>query len=1185
MTPNSPKQRSRIWTGLAFLILIGLCLVAVRRFGGDRSENFESAARANMRGVGLMDQFQYASAAEAFKEASELAPTWVSAKINLGIALYNLGGGSTDDAGKETDLQAAIRIFKDVLKTEPDNIHGHYNLGVVLLYLNELDDAKLHFTRVTELDPKDAHGWLLRARCFADASDSAEAKGYFEKALALNPYLNAARYSIAQHRLTDDATRTKLLNEFNELMLGNSDVEYVEKYTDMGRYSFVIGKLGGKPNSISQIPMFQPSPMPIPKLDDTLVADASKFKHIFDRFGTSIVRFDFNRDGRIDLLLFDTKHGLNLWENQGEAGFVAAEKNLGLPAAVPCVSAAVGDYDNDSWPDLALSSGKGIQLYRNIEGKRFEDVSKLAQLDQLTGLFLGVSWADIDLDGDLEMILCQATSKPVTEAIKLTADNSGSVIIMSNVGVSAPFVRGNAPPLSTAFIREKRFDSLGIKGTAIGCIITDIDGDLDLDLVLLLDGQKPKTIINDRLMRFSIGSELPGVEASSWIGGMVIDVNQDEQSDLWLFRDNQPPVLLVSTRDDPDVDLATRFKVTSHPAPMMKQAQLVDLDLDGRFDLVGLESNGSLVLLQAEGDGKFSRKEAFGDAATKPGFAEGFAIFEVGGDCHEDLISINFKREVNHFKNAGNGNSAIKVALSGIRERREPGAGRVLRANADGIGTRLSAQADQVRSTIEYTTNSAGLGQSLTPITLGIGKANQADVLRLRWPDAMIQAELNQRACEVLLITENNRKPTSCPVLLVWDGKQFRYITDFLGAGALGESGPDGSIRMPRPEESVRIDPGLMQPRDGKFVLKITEPMDEVLFLDSVQLHAIEHPKGFQVFPDERFATSGPQPSQLPIVFENSKMLFPKTAFNHRGEDIKELLLHRDGKRVSDFAKRSWLGYAEEHFVELNFGESLQSLPAKSPVYLILAGWTDYPFPESIYAATQAGVLTLGPTLEQKQSDGTWKVLDDLGFPAGLPRVMVKDVSGKIDSSQGKLRIRTNLQIHWDQIMLAPLHSVAGTTSETKLVDLPLDSAILQYRGIIQEYSPNGQPPIAYDDNRIEPVAVTRWKGNLTKTGSVTKLLRDWDDRLVIAGPGDEVIIAFNGEKLPPVAADRERTMILKAKGYTKDTAPTTVTGGTVGPIPFKGMNAYPYDAKKQAFPDYFEQDLKFWHTRPAGKR
>src|SRR5581483_10368919 len=105
--------------------------------------------------------------------------------------------------------------------------------------------------------------------------------------------------------------------------------------------------------------------------------------------------------------------------------------------------------------------------------------------------------------------------------------------------------------------------------------------------------------------------------------------------------------------------------------------------------------------------------------------------------------------------------------------------------------------------------------QSSLPIELGLGKNAQADVIRIRWPDGVVQAELDVAAGPVVRVTETNRKGTSCPVLFAWDGRRYRFVTDFLGAGALGELGPDGSPRPPRPEESLKLEPDALAPDGG----------------------------------------------------------------------------------------------------------------------------------------------------------------------------------------------------------------------------------------------------------------------------------------------------------------------------------------------------------------------------------
>ena len=221
--------------------------------------------------------------------------------------------------------------------------------------------------------------------------------------------------------------------------------------------------------------------------------------------------------------------------------------------------------------------------------------------------------------------------------------------------------------------------------------------------------------------------------------------------------------------------------------------------------------------------------------------------------------------------------------------------GKPLRTNADGVGAWVRLHAGPLRTAAENTTLFAGLGQSRLPLHFGLGKADAAEAVRVRWPDAVVQAELNQ-AAGVVTIVELNRKPSSCPMLFTWDGERFVYVTDFLGAGSVGETGPDGSVRPPRPEESVKIEPDQLAPRNGKYVLKVAEPMDEVMYLDRLRLDVIDHPADVSVFPDERFATSDPQPTQELLFFRDSERVFAAKATDHRGRDVTATLRDRDGK-------------------------------------------------------------------------------------------------------------------------------------------------------------------------------------------------------------------------------------------------------------------------------------------------
>src|SRR5262249_10429480 len=153
------------------------------------------------------------------------------------------------------------------------------------------------------------------------------------------------------------------------------------------------------------------------------------------------------------------------------------------------------------------------------------------------------------------------------------------------------------------------------------------------------------------------------------------------------------------------------------------------------------------------------------------------------------------------------------------------------------------------------------------------------------------------------------------PVLFSWDGQRFVFVTDFLGEGSMGEMLAGGGHRPPRPEESVKIEADQLAPRNGQYVVKIAEPMDEATYLDRLQLVVLDHPANVQVYPDERFASGGPPPTQELLVVHQP--IFPVRAGDHRSRDVTAKLRQRDRDMVSDFAFRSWLGFAEEHFVEL----------------------------------------------------------------------------------------------------------------------------------------------------------------------------------------------------------------------------------------------------------------------------
>ena len=84
-----------------------------------------------------------------------------------------------------------------------------------------------------------------------------------------------------------------------------------------------------------------------------------------------------------------------------------------------------------------------------------------------------------------------------------------------------------------------------------------------------------------------------------------------------------------------------------------------------------------------------------------------------------------------------------------------------------------------------------------------------------------------------LKVEELDRKPSSCPFLFTWNGSRFEFITDFLGGGEMGYlEEPPGERNTPDPVEYVRVTGDQLRPRDGKYELRVTNELEESMFLD-----------------------------------------------------------------------------------------------------------------------------------------------------------------------------------------------------------------------------------------------------------------------------------------------------------------------------------------------------------------
>jgi hypothetical protein len=412
------------------------------------------------------------------------------------------------------------------------------------------------------------------------------------------------------------------------------------------------------------------------------------------------------------------------------------------------------------------------------------------------------------------------------------------------------------------------------------------------------------------------------------------------------------------------------------------------------------------------------------------------------------------------------------------------------------------------------------------------------DAVRVQWPAGIVQAELQPSLAKPLIVSELDRKPSSCPYLFTWNGTRFQFLTDFLGGGEVGYWLAPGRRGEPDPDEYVRIPADALGERDDRYEVRISNELEEVLYLDHVHLEAVAHPAGIEVYPNEGLVSS---PYPVHTLFALRGLRPVSAAVDDRGGDAAPALRAIDRSYADGFALAKLRGYAAPHTLTLQLGEGVNDA-------LLLTGWTDYAFSSDNVAASQRGLKMAPPALQVREARGTWHtVVDDIGIPVGRPQTVVVDLRAPPLRGHRELRIVTNMRVYWDRIAVAAVDGSAAP-APTRLDPV---AAHLRWRGFSAEMSPDGRAPFAYDYDTIS--AQSPWKtmpGDYTAEGDVRAPLSSIDDHFVVMRPGDEVALALDARALPPLASGWTRTFLLYGDGFSKEMDVNSASPDRVDPIP-----------------------------------
>ena len=481
----------------------------------------------------------------------------------------------------------------------------------------------------------------------------------------------------------------------------------------------------------------------------------------------------------------------------------------------------------------------------------------------------------------------------------------------------------------------------------------------------------------------------------------------------------------------------------------------------------------------------------------------------------------------------GNQNDWLQVRLESVTSGNN-------KVNIDGIGSKIEVKARDLYQT-KYVTEATS--------HFGLGAAGRADVLRVVWtngvPQNVTNPKVNQR------IVEKQILKGSCPFLYIHDGEKYRFVTDLLWRSPLGMITSMGSIAPDQTVDYVKI-PNGMVPKEGFYSIQITEELWETAYFDKVNLIAVDHPDGTEIFVDEKYS---PPPFPEFTIFKARETYHLDSAFDHDGNDISEALNSFDYRYAIEHDPGEYQGIVTPHSIVLNLG----AVPNDETLRLFLTGWI-FPSDTSINVSLSQNPLINPsfPYLQVRDVNGEWKtVIELLGLPAGKNKTIVVDLTGKFLSDDRWVRISTDMQIYWD----AAFFTIGGQEDvPSRVTEMSANSAHLHYRGFSEMYRPGPHAPHLFDYEKVSTEG--RWRdlqGDYTRYGDVTQLLQSVDDMYVIMNAGDEMTVKFAADELPPLENGWVRDFILFSDGWDKDGDINTLFSQTIDPLPFHGMTTYPY--------------------------
>ncbi|HET6372914.1 MAG TPA: FG-GAP-like repeat-containing protein, partial [Candidatus Polarisedimenticolia bacterium] len=605
-------------------LVLAACVSLVGAAPATQPAKGEALVRLNNLGIAYLAQYKAAEAEKQFREALALDPNYIPGRVNLGIA-----------ALAQVRYDEAIASFTKALAADPNNIHAHFNLSLIYKIQGKPAEALVAGLKALELDQRDPDIQYQVGSLYMATRDYDKAIQSFEAALRLDPNFLSAYYSMGRAYISkgDLDKGKKLIERHRELQAGTSATPAVGlRYGEQGKYSFAMedGSTGGPAKALAEgalvfadvsatsgIAFVHGATVQMAALlksgagpaAASLGGEEALRSQIAPTMGSGLAVGDVNGDGLEDVFLANAGGAAPesaIYMNKGGMKFERAGGALAPALTTAAMSAAFGDLDGDSDPDLVVALLDRLVIFVNDGAGSFKDATASSGLagPAKTGILGGLSLADVDHDGDLDIFAAGflapvAASNP---APKFPASWGGarSLLYINATVTGTP----GAGPKFTETAASAGLDRSGRRTT--GAVFGDFDNDRDIDAVVASPGDGSSLFSNQRDGTFKDLGASSGLPANAMILGLTAgDYDKDGRMDLAATTwDGGLPRLFKNVLADPGIaaghgggafalDVSAMADVSRQIGTPQFGVAFTDVDNDGYLDLISV--NGADV--------------------------------------------------------------------------------------------------------------------------------------------------------------------------------------------------------------------------------------------------------------------------------------------------------------------------------------------------------------------------------------------------------------------------------------------------------------------------------------------------------------------------------------------------------------------------------------------------------------